>query len=77
MLTHIHDEWTKKKFDEGKYVSSDIYGSPREPALIKEYQDYLKAKLGPARYEEYTKRRSAQPQPGVPVGGRGGRGGGQ
>jgi hypothetical protein len=40
---------------------------------MKEYQDYLKEKLGPARYEEYMKRRSAQPQPSVP----GGRGGGQ
>jgi len=73
-ITHIHDEWTKKKFDEGKYVSSDIYGAPRDPALIKEYQDYLKEKLGPARYDEYMKRRSAQPQPSVPGGGRGGRG---
>ena len=26
--TRIHDEWTKKKFDEGKYKSSEIYGSP-------------------------------------------------
>ncbi len=25
---HIHDEWTRKKFDEGKYKSSEIYGSP-------------------------------------------------
>ena len=39
--THIHDEWTKKKFDEGKYKSQDIYGSPHDPALIKEYQEYL------------------------------------
>jgi regulator of RNase E activity RraA len=23
--THIHDEWTKRKFDEGKYKSSQIY----------------------------------------------------
>src|SRR5205823_7989229 len=23
---HIHDEWTRKKFDEGKYKSSEIYG---------------------------------------------------
>ena len=30
-VTHIHDEWTKKKFDEGKYVSSDIYSSPATP----------------------------------------------
>jgi regulator of RNase E activity RraA len=42
---HIHDEWTRKKFDEGKYKSSEIYGSPRDPALRKEYQDYLAKKL--------------------------------
>jgi regulator of RNase E activity RraA len=73
-VTHIHDEWTKKKFEEGKYISSDIYGSPRDPALIREYQDYLKEKLGTQRYEEYMKRRAAQPPPAVPGGGRGGRG---
>ena len=44
--THIHDEWTKKKFDEGKYKSSEIYGSPSDPALKKEYQEYLKQRLG-------------------------------
>jgi len=43
--THIHDEWTRMKFDEGKYVSSDIYGSPRDPELKKEYQEYLKKRL--------------------------------
>ena len=43
--THIHDEWTKKKFDEGKYKSQDIYGSPHDPALIKEYQEYLAKRL--------------------------------
>src|SRR4029078_13141361 len=37
--THIHDEWTKRKFDEGKYKSQEIYGSPRDPALKKEYED--------------------------------------
>jgi regulator of RNase E activity RraA len=42
---HIHDEWTRKKFDEGKFKSSDIYGSPRDPALQKEYQEYLKKRL--------------------------------
>jgi 4-hydroxy-4-methyl-2-oxoglutarate aldolase len=36
----IHDVWTKKKFDEGKYKSSDIYGSPHDPELKKEYQEY-------------------------------------
>jgi len=43
--THIHDEWTRKKFDEDKYKSSEIYGSPRDPALKQEYQEYLKKRL--------------------------------
>jgi regulator of RNase E activity RraA len=43
--THIHDEWTKKKFDEGKYKSSEIYGSPKDPKLQKEYREYLKKRL--------------------------------
>jgi 4-hydroxy-4-methyl-2-oxoglutarate aldolase len=42
---HIHDEWTRRKFDEGKYKSSEIYGSPRDPALKKEYDEYLKKRL--------------------------------
>ena len=42
---HIHDEWTRKKFDEGKYKSQDIYSSPRDPALKKEYDEYLKKRL--------------------------------
>jgi 4-hydroxy-4-methyl-2-oxoglutarate aldolase len=44
-VTHIHDEWTKKKFAEGKYKSSEIYGSPTDPALKKEYEDYLAKRL--------------------------------
>jgi regulator of RNase E activity RraA len=43
--THIHDEWTKEKFDEGKYKSSEIYSSPKDPKLQKEYQEYLKKRL--------------------------------
>jgi 4-hydroxy-4-methyl-2-oxoglutarate aldolase len=42
---HVHDEWTRKKFDEGKYKSSEIYGRPSDPALLKEYNDYLKKRL--------------------------------
>jgi 4-hydroxy-4-methyl-2-oxoglutarate aldolase len=42
-VTHIHDEWTKQKLDTGKYKSSDIYPSPHDPALKKEYEEYLKA----------------------------------
>ena len=45
-ITHIHDEWTKKKFMTGKYKSSEIYPSPSDPALKKEYEEYLKQKLG-------------------------------
>ena len=42
---HIHDEWTRMKFDEGKYKSSDIYGTPSDPALRAEYQAYLQKRL--------------------------------
>jgi 4-hydroxy-4-methyl-2-oxoglutarate aldolase len=43
--THVHDEWTRKKFDEGKYKSSEIYSSPKDPALQKEYKEYLEKRL--------------------------------
>jgi regulator of RNase E activity RraA len=43
---HIHDEWTKMKFKEGKYKSTDIYPAPHDPELVKEYQEYLKQRLG-------------------------------
>src|SRR5205085_10241507 len=43
--THIHDEWTKMKLKTGKYKSSEIYPSPSDPALKKEYEEYLKTHL--------------------------------
>jgi len=49
----IHDEWTKKKFDEGKYKSSEIYSTPSDPKLLQEYQEFLKKRL-----EEVRKQRS-------------------
>jgi 4-hydroxy-4-methyl-2-oxoglutarate aldolase len=55
--THVHDEWTKKKFDEGKYKSSEIYGSPKDPKLQEEYREYLKKRL-----EEIRKQRGEQNQ---------------
>jgi regulator of RNase E activity RraA len=73
-ITHVHDEWTKKKFDEGKYKSTDIYGSPHDPALIKEYNDYLRQKIGQEAYDAYQKRMQQMRQQ-APGGGRGGRGG--
>ena len=51
---HIHDEWTRLKFDEGKYKSREIYGSPRDPALKKEYEEYLKKRLEELR-KSYAK----------------------
>jgi regulator of RNase E activity RraA len=44
--TRIHDDWTKEKFMTGKYKSSELYPSPSDPALKKEYEDHLKQKLG-------------------------------
>jgi 4-hydroxy-4-methyl-2-oxoglutarate aldolase len=55
-VTHIHDEWTKKKFAEGKYKSSEIYGSPKDPKLKQEYQQYLKQRL-----EELHRERDSKP----------------
>jgi 4-hydroxy-4-methyl-2-oxoglutarate aldolase len=52
---HVHDEWTKKKFDEGKYKSSEIYGSPSDTKLQEEYKEYLKRRL-----EEIRKQRSSK-----------------
>jgi len=44
-VIHIHDEWTRMKFAEGKYKSREIYGTPTDPALKKEYEEYLKKRL--------------------------------
>jgi len=53
--TRIHDEWTRTKFNEGKYKSSDIYSSPRDPQLKQEYAEYLKKRL-----EELRRKRGVQ-----------------
>ena len=45
-FTHIHDEWTKAKFQTGKYKSSELYPTPKSPELKKEYEDYVKQRLG-------------------------------
>jgi 4-hydroxy-4-methyl-2-oxoglutarate aldolase len=49
----IHDEWTKKKFDEMKFKSREIYSTPADPKLREEYKEYLKKRL-----EEIQKQRS-------------------
>jgi regulator of RNase E activity RraA len=48
-VIHVHDEWTRMKFDEGKYKSSEIYSTPRDPALKKEYDEYLAKRLAEIR----------------------------
>ena len=52
---HVHDEWTKKKFAEGKYKSSEIYGSPTDPNLKREYEEYRKKRLEEIRREHAAK----------------------
>jgi len=60
-VIHVHDEWTRKKFDEGKYKSGEIYGTPKDPALKKEYEDYLKRRLEEIR-SKYPKTAEAGKQ---------------
>lgn len=43
--TEYRDEWIQKKFSEGKYKSTDIYSSPRDPALRQEMQEYIKRRM--------------------------------
>src|SRR5258708_4631377 len=45
--TVARDEWIKKKMDERKYKSSDLYGVT-DPVLRKEMEDYIKAHQPPA-----------------------------
>ena len=56
-VIHIHDEWTRMKFDMNKYKSSEIYGSPRDPELKKEYEAFLKKRL-----EELRKQQAEPPR---------------
>ena len=44
--THIHDEWTKKKFDEGKYKSSEIYGIAQRPEVAAGIQGLFEKAVG-------------------------------
>ncbi|MCX6625678.1 MAG: dimethylmenaquinone methyltransferase, partial [Acidobacteria bacterium] len=38
--TIIHDEWTQQMLRTGKYKSSDVYSTPHDPALKKQYEEY-------------------------------------
>jgi 4-hydroxy-4-methyl-2-oxoglutarate aldolase len=61
----LRDQWVKGKFDLGKYKSSEIYGRPTDPALLKEFLEFT-GQTGT------TGRGGGAPEPA----GTGGRGGG-
>ena len=42
---HIHDEWTQMMMKTGKYKSSDIYPSPKDPELKRQYEEFRKKRL--------------------------------
>jgi 4-hydroxy-4-methyl-2-oxoglutarate aldolase len=42
---HVHDEWTQMMLKTGKYKSSDIYPTPRDPELRRQYEEYKKQHL--------------------------------
>lgn len=65
-ITHVHDKWTKLKFDEGKYKSAEIYGRPSDPALIKEYEDYLKQHVEARIWQRYQSNQQRPPRPRQP-----------
>jgi 4-hydroxy-4-methyl-2-oxoglutarate aldolase len=43
---HVHDDWTQMMLKTGKYKSSDIYPTPRDPELKKAYEEYKQQHLG-------------------------------
>ena len=45
--TKARDEWIKKKMDLREYKSSDLYGRPKDPALLKEMEEYIKTHQPP------------------------------
>jgi regulator of RNase E activity RraA len=43
-ITELHDQWTKDRLATGKYTASELYPSPRDPAVRKEYEAWLEGK---------------------------------
>ena len=39
-------EWTKAKFASGKWKSSELYPTPKDPAIKREYEEYKAQRLG-------------------------------
>lgn len=45
-ITQIHDAWTHTQMRTGKYRPSDLYPNPTDPEMKKQYEEYLKKRLG-------------------------------
>ena len=44
LLTDLKDQWTQQKLATKRYKAADVYPNPKDPVLIKEYEDWLAAK---------------------------------
>lgn len=42
---HIHDEWTQMMMKTGKYKSSELYPTPKDPELKKQYEEFKKKRV--------------------------------
>ena len=45
-ITELHDNLTKAKLATGKYRASELYPSPSDEALKKEYMEWLRPETG-------------------------------
>jgi len=45
--TKARDEWIKQKMDLRKYKSSELYGRPSDPQLLKEMEEHIKSRRLP------------------------------
>ncbi len=44
LLTELKDQWTQEKLATKKYKAGELYPAPKDPALIKEYEQWLAGK---------------------------------
>lgn len=52
---HIHDTWTQLMMKTGKYKSSEIYPTPKDPELKKQYEEYRQKRLAEMQKSESQK----------------------
>jgi 4-hydroxy-4-methyl-2-oxoglutarate aldolase len=44
LLTELKDQWTQEKLATKRYKAGELYPTPKDPALIKEYKEWLARK---------------------------------